>query len=322
MPTQMRGGNWCNPAVLAAVASLLVALLGSLAGPASAVEAQGLRVDPVEADVLGPGQVLRPALPPGGSVTYPLQLRNTRDTDVEALVYGADVTDGQVVAGTDNTGVGSWVSLEADRIELAAGATTVVDVTLTRPLDDTDGGTAAVVVQLGDDSREALGLDRIERAALRIEVAADGTGEGTPVEIVRTNATDGFLPDTLTVELQVTNPGTEPAIPDVAVVLTRRLGDDARIGAEVGTIAPGATVTTTVVVDVPWSGLFARARAEAAAVGLTSVSPTVGVTVIPPWVVLLLVLTALAATVRARRALRDGPFELGRVPDHEPANDA
>ena len=121
-------------AVLLAVAQAVVQ-----AGPAAAVEAQGLRVDPVEDTVLGSGSELRPALIAGGSVTYPLRLRNTRDVAVEALVYGADVMDGEVASGADNSGVGSWITTDEQVIELGPETALVIEVTVTRPEDDVDG---------------------------------------------------------------------------------------------------------------------------------------------------------------------------------------
>lgn len=305
--------------VLVLLVWLLVAGLWT-ASPAVAVEAQGLRLDPVEDAVLGDGSVLRPALPPGASVTYPMRLRNTRDAAVEALVYGADATGTEVASGDDNTGVGAWIVADRSRVALEPGQTTVVEVTITRPDDDTVGGMGAIVVQLADDSREELGLDVIQRGAQLLEVAADGGGDGTPVEIVSTEGGGGLLPSDISVEVRLVNPGAEPAAPDVAVVAPRRVGDDARSPAAVGTVAAGATVTTTVVLDVPWWGLIGSVRAEAATVGLTTRSAPVRVAIVPAWAALLLLLAALVATVRARRG-GERPFELGMVPGRATSGD-
>ena len=293
--------------------ALTTALVGL--GPmadATAVEAQGLRVDPVEDTVLGSGSELRPALPAGASVTYPLRLRNTREVAVEALVYGADVVDGEVTSGADNSGVGGWITTDEPVIELGPETALVVEVTVTRPESDADGGRGAIVVQLSDASRQDLGLDVLQRAALPLAVAADGGGDGTPVTIQSTVTSRGLVPGDVTVEVVVTNPGEAPAAPDTTLLVGRPLGEDARIPVEVGTVAPGASVTTTVVVDVPWWGLVGPVRAEAAAVGLTSSSAPARVAVVPAWAALLLVVVAGVATVRARR--RSEPFELGRVP--------
>ena len=294
-------------AVLLAVAQAVVQ-----AGPAAAVEAQGLRVDPVEDTVLGSGSELRPALIAGGSVTYPLRLRNTRDVAVEALVYGADVMDGEVASGADNSGVGSWITTDEQVIELGPETALVIEVTVTRPEDDVDGGDGAIVVQLSESSRQDLGLDVLQRAALPVTVAADGSGDGTPVTIESTTTSRGLVPGDVTVEVVVTNPGDAPAAPDTTLVVGRPLGDDARLPVEVGTVAPGASVTTTVVVEMPWWGLVGPVRAEAASVGLTSSSTPTHVTVVPGWAALLLIVVAAVATARARR--QPEPFELGRVP--------
>ena len=76
MPTPSATGR------LATIAAALGLLVTLVAAPAMAVEAQGVRVDVADPGLLGEGSVLRPAIPPGGSATYDLELRNQHDQPV------------------------------------------------------------------------------------------------------------------------------------------------------------------------------------------------------------------------------------------------
>lgn len=279
----------------------LVATLLLCAVPtAAAVEAEGIRLDPAEDAVLGPGQVLRPALPPGAAVGYQLVVRNLRDEEVEVLVYGADVVGGEVGPGTDAAGVGSWITTDPDRTTLAPDATAVVVATVARPADAEEGGTGAVVVQLAAASREALGLDVVRRAALLVEVAADGRGDGVTVAAPSWTTTGGLLARDVVVQLALDNPGDDAQF-DAHVLVARPLGDDARVDATPTSLAAGASTTADVTVDLPWWGFIGTMRGEVATPGRLASSAPVRVVVIPPWAVLALVAAAGVATLRARR---------------------
>lgn len=293
---------------IAPIAPMLVLM----AAPASAVEAQGIRLDPVEPSSLGAGSVLRPALAPGGTATYDLALHNQRDESVEVLLYGADVTGDEVATGADNTGVGAWIVAAAPRVVLEPGGDAIVAVTITRPTDDSGGGTGAIVAQLSERSRQDLGLDVIRRAALRVEVAADGIGQGLHVAVTGQDPSRGLVPGVLTVEVTVTNPGDEEAAFDGALQILRRLGGDASRELAGGTLAPGEQAVRRVEVELPWYGVIGRLRAEAATVAVTASSPTARLVVVPPWIVLPLLVVAVWAVVRIRRS--DQPLLLGRVP--------
>lgn len=304
--------------VVTAIGAGLVAVLLVLggAGPALAVEAHGIRLDPVEPAVLGDGSVLRPALVPGATVTYGLQVHNTRAVDVEVLLYGADVAGVQVASGTDNVGVGAWIRPDEPRIALAAGETTVVEVHVTRPADDVDGGVGAVVVQLAEATRSELQLSTVERGALRIEVASDPRGDGLPVEVAGTRPAEGAFPRRLLVDLRVTNPGPDPAAPAASVVVDRPGREPLTVPVELGTVAPGATTTVSVPVEVPWGVLVARVSGETAQPGQTTASAPVRVVQAPPAALALLLVLALVLAQRLR-ARRRRPVELGRVPGHD-----
>lgn len=299
-------------------ASVRAALLGALlalvtTSPVAAVEAQGIRMDPSEPSALGAGSVLRPALPPGGAATYDLVLHNQHDTAVEVLVYGADLTAaGEVASGTDNRGVGAWVEAVQPRVALEPNGATVVAVTVTRPAGDSQGGTGAIVTQLSEQSRQDLGLGVIRRAALRVEVAADGSGDGVHVEVTGQDPSGGLVPGVLTVEVTATNPGDHEVAVDQVLHVLRPLVDDPshRLGGSA--LGPGEQVTQQVEVELPWYGLIGRLQAEAASLAVTTSSAPVRVIVVPPWVVLPLLLAAGWGLLWLRRS--DRSFTLGRVP--------
>ncbi len=161
------------------------AVLGaSITAASGAVDAGGLsvtRTDQPGADA--PEYVL--PLAPGGSAVRSVSVTNTTSFNVTVLVYGADAAptdDGLSVAdGTDNSSVGAWLTTEDDTLELAAGDSIDVEFRVTRPEGDEDGGMGAVVVQLSDDSREELAQPTLQRAAIPVLVAADGTGESVTI---------------------------------------------------------------------------------------------------------------------------------------------
>lgn len=290
-----------RPAAMAAAIGLLVALAGT---PAAAVEAQGVRVDVAEPSLLGRDAVLRPAIAPAGSATYAIQLRNQRERAVEVLVYGADVgPGGEVAPGTANRGVGAWISADRSRVEVPPRSTTSVQVTVSRPADDEDGGTGAIVAQLSDASRRELALARIQRAALRVEVAADGSGDGVHVEVADTDARGALVPDVLAVEARFAAP-TAPGdvLVDGSVVLSRPFVEDPSHPAAVDVLSGAEEVVGSVEVDLPWYGVVGHVHAEAAVVGLTTRSAPVRVVVLPPWLALLVLVAVAAAVLRARRA--------------------
>lgn len=298
--------------VLLAVGSVLVVLVAG-AGSAAAVEADGIRVDPTDPSSLGAGSVLRPAIPPGGAATYSLTLRNQRDQSVDVLVYGADATGGEVATGTDNTGVGAWITASERRVPLEPQASTTVEVTITRPSDDEAGGTGAIVAQLSDQSRRNLGLTSLQRAALLVEVAADGAGDGLHVVVAETDPSAGLVPGVLTVTVGFSSPSAaDETVFDGSVSVLRPLVGDPSFELTPTLLPPGDQLTTTVEIDLPWYGLIGHLQAEAASVAVTSLSPPVRVVIVPPWLVLLLVVIAAVAMWRGRRS--DTPFELGRVP--------
>lgn len=322
MPTH---SAMARPARAAGSVGVLVAAIGLLvalaATPAVAVEAQGVRVDVAEPTLLGDGAVLRPAIAPGGSATYAIELRNQREQAVEVLVYGADVgPEGEVAPGTDNQGVGAWITADRPRVEVPPQSTASVEVTIRRPADDQDGGTGAIVAQLSDASRRELALARIQRAALRVEVAADGDGDGVHVEVVGTDARGLLVPDVLAVDVRfAASTAQEDQLFDGSAVLSRPLVDDPTYPAAVDVLSRGEEVTSTVEVDLPWYGIVGRVHGEAAVVGLTTRSAPVRVVVLPPWLALLLVAAAAAAVVLARRS--GTPFQLRRGAAVAPVED-
>lgn len=313
--------------VRALVAGGLAVVLSTLSpATAGAVEAQSLRVDVTEPSLLGEGSVLRPALLPGSTATYQLRLHNLRTEPVDVLVYGADAdATGEVADGTDNEGVGGWITADETVLEVPAQGETTVDVTVARPGDDEEGGWGAVVAQLTDAMRRELSLDQIVRAAVLVEVAADGSGDGVRAEVVEQQTSGGLLPGQLLVDVRyvAADPG-DPVPFDGSLVVSRPLGEDPTYEAATDAAPPGEGTITTVEVDLPWYGLVGRARAEAAVPGLVTSSAPVRIVVLPPWLALLFVVVAAAALWRARRD--DTPFELGRVParhddEEQPAAD-
>ena len=305
-----------------AVVGLLVGLVCVVlccviaAPPAAAVEAQGVRVDVDGSDLLGGGSVLRPAVPQGGQAVYRLRLRNQRDVPVEVVVYGADATgDGEVASGTDNQGVGAWITADQPRLEIPAEDIEGVEVTIARPAGAAEGGFGAIVVQLSDATRRQLDLEQVQRAALLVEVADDGSGDGVLAEVLDTDTSAGLVPGVLTVQVRYADTGALDDLEfDGSVVLARPFGDAPTYDAETGELFPGGDVTATVEVELPWYGLVGTVRAEAAMPGLTTRSAPAQVVVLPPWFALLLVVLAGAVLLHAHRTSDTGLDLRGLLP--------
>lgn len=307
-------------AVAGALTMALALSTTVLAAPAAAVEAQGVRVDVAEPDLVGGSSFLRPAIPPGGAATYALQVRNQHEQAVEVLVYGADLIGPQEIgSGLDNEEVGAWITADRPRLEIPAQAAEQVLVTIERPAGDEDGGQGAIVAQLTDAARQELSLERIQRAALRVEVAADGSGDGVHVAVEDTDVAGGLLPGVLDVTVVFSHPSVDERQEvsfDGSVVLSRPFVEDPAVDVDASTLpADTQDVLASAEIDLPWYGLVGNVWAEAAVSGLTTRSAPVRVVALPPWLALLLVAMAAVAVWRAHRS--DTPIELGRVPGSE-----
>lgn len=287
------------------VVTVLLALLVVVvvAAPGAAVEAGGLRVDPVESTPRGDGAALTPALPPGASASYTLTVTNLHDQPVTVLAYGADVREGDVASGDDNTAVGRWIRPAAATFPLGAGETQELRVDVTRPPDDEVGGIGAIVLQLAEASRAQLGLASTERAALLVEVTADPAGHGVLVEELTAERTGGLGAGELRVRLALVAPGVEEVAVDGVVVL-----DGAAVPTTVAAVprtAVGPSGTEAeVVLALPWWGAWGEVEVEVAQPGLVVSPPALPVRAIAPavWLVLLAGGVVGALWVRRRAA--------------------
>ncbi len=265
--------------VLALVAGVLAAATGALA---AAVDGDiGIRLVDAPTDRSNDPRAriyVIDHLEPGATIERRVELSNTTSTSQDIAVYAgaATIADGSFVGGEGRTQneLSTWTSLDRGTVELAAGGTELVTVTVAVPTDASEGEQYAVVwAEARAPAPESGGVTVVNRVGIRLYIDV-GPGGEPPSDFTIGQLTAERLDDGQpVVRATVTNTGGRAL--DLSGTLTLANGPGGLTAgpypATLGTtLAPGDTGPVTVVLDPrlpngPWdasieltSGLLVR----------------------------------------------------------------
>lgn len=206
----------------------------------------------------GRGEQLAWALEPGATVEDSVVITNFDDSSLQLDVVAKDgVTTSSGLldlapAETADTGIGSWVHLEKDHVDIPAGGTATVPFTLKVPKDaapgDYSGGIAAILGTEGS----AVSVQNRVATRLDVRVAGDVTVAHTvsDLHVDMPSTWHPLSPSTATVHYTLTNTGNARIYVQESVTAAGPLGIGAlRTDATLDEILPGASVDRTATVD-------------------------------------------------------------------------
>lgn len=197
-------------------------------------------------------------LEPGASVEDSVVITNQNPTslqlalDVKDAVTTSDGNLGLALADTPDTGVGSWVALPQESVDIPAGESVSVPFTLTVPADAAPGDFSGGVVVTYSTQGDTVSVDN--RVATRVDVRVPGeltvSHEISDLQVSLPSTWSLLGPSTATVTYTLTNTGTARLYAQEAITASGPLGIGAlRTDSTLQEVLPGATVERSVQVD-------------------------------------------------------------------------
>lgn len=168
--------------VLATVTA--VAALGALRPSAAwAIETETFRLVPSPLEVQGyERRTFSFALEPGDTASDAIRITNTTEEPRRFRLYGADAiadASGAVTvadSSTPPTGVGGWIELPTDEVEVGPGGSEVIEFSVQRPGDASAAGLGAVVAEEVLSAPDEEGIDVLYRLAILVRLDGDVAG--------------------------------------------------------------------------------------------------------------------------------------------------
>lgn len=266
-------------ALIGAVVVAVAAGVG--AAPSGAIPAQqdggGAHSWSIEPDPTGPSGERTNfsfVVDPGSTVTDTVRITNLGTTPLELDLYPADavLADGAGIdmtgADDDLDGVGAWIDLPEDSLEVAVGEGVDVPFELVVPDDaapgDRTGGivTSVSTRRAGTDGRDVTAEMRlVSRVQVRVTGTVDAALEVSDLEVRYDGSRNPFASGSATVSYVVTNTGNVRASAAQAVRMRGLFGVTGRDAVldDLPELLPGASIP----VDVEIGGVWPSGRTTA-----------------------------------------------------------
>lgn len=239
--------------------AVLAALMLCAALPAARAEDITLSLAPGPVPEDAPrGDSFSWVLEPGASVEDSVVVTNHNATslqlalDVKDAVTTSDGNLSLALADTPDTGIGSWVSLPQESVEIPAGESVTVPFTLTVPADAAPGDYSGGVVVTYSTQGDTVSVDN--RVASRVDVRVPGeltvSHETSDLQVSLPSTWSLLGPSTATVTYTLTNTGSARIYAQESITASGPFGIGAlRTDSTLQEVLPGATVERTVHVD-------------------------------------------------------------------------
>lgn len=197
-------------------------------------------------------------LEPGASVEDSVVITNHNATslklalDVKDAVTTSDGNLSLALADTPDIGIGSWVSLPQETVDIPAGESVTVPFTLTVPADAVPGDFSGGVVVTYSTPGDTVSVDN--RVASRVDVRVPGeltvSHEISDLRVALPSTWSLLGPSTATVTYTLTNTGSARIYAQESITASGPLGIGAlRTDSTLQEVLPGATVERSVQVD-------------------------------------------------------------------------
>lgn len=269
---------------------------------------------------------------PGAVIADAMIVANTGTTPLPLAVYAADAFTAStgdidvVLDGTPSVRSGAWVSISAGSLELAPGQQSVVDFTITVPLDARPGDHSAGLMTsfVSQDASQPLSVDRRLGTRINIRVAGELVPAATVAHVTASYTPDWnpLAPGILTVAYTLENSGNTRLTGRESIAATGLSGlfDTVTPTAQLSEVIPGSTIEVrreVPVLSLGWVSGSVTVSPEGVGLGAGSVNPVAmefAVPAVPYSLYGLLVLLAglvvgvvLLGRRRTRRAAIDAP---------------
>ena len=197
-------------------------------------------------------------LEPGASIEDSVVVTNHNATslqlslDVKDAVTTSDGNLSLALPEEPDTGIGAWVSLPQDTVDIPAGESVTVPFTLTVPADAAPGDFSGGVVVTYSTEGDTVSVDN--RVATRVDVRVPGdltvSHDVSDLQVSLPSTWSLLGPSTATVTYTLTNTGSARIYAQEAITACGPLGVGAlRTDSTLQEVLPGAAVERTVQVD-------------------------------------------------------------------------
>lgn len=287
-PANTEKGRLRGAALLACLA-LLAAPLTSAPRQAEAAETETFGAQPHPRSIAGQRRTgFRLGIAEGAAARDAVLVFNKTEEAIRLRVFATDFREGAPLPfGREPTGVGAWIQLEPQELELEPMERRVIEFAVARP-DGTEPGSGAIVVEeIPREDRESSITIRFQ-VALELAVADSVEGPRVLVEDVRLEVPLRLVPSTGAVRARVVNAtavSLDSSLRVAVVGVTGRRFDLPPVDVD---LEPGGEETYSI--DWPgvprWGG-FLKAEAEVDWEGGTAVGASPRRVVVPIWLLLL-----------------------------------
>lgn len=248
------GLRWGTPLII--VVLMVTAALFWTDEGASAVDTETFRLAPHPLRVHGyERRSFELDVEPGAAATDAVRLTNKtgaarrfrlaardaqRDAKTGALSVGS--------RGSDPRGIGSWMKLQTDEVELGPHGTQIVDFTLERPVGTELAGMGAIVVEEVRDASEG-GVDVVYRLAILVRLGGDASGLTASEPVL--NIPVALAPTHGTVRSHIKNDTLAPVSAAITFYVTSLTGRTWRLEPQQILLEPGEER----LIEAPWDGV-------------------------------------------------------------------
>ncbi|MGP9694571.1 WxL protein peptidoglycan domain-containing protein [Brachybacterium sp. AOP25-B2-12] len=249
-----------SPIVRLLHAALIAVMLVLTSGLAAAnAEDVTLSIAPGPSDgSTGRGDTLAWFLEPGTTVQDSVVITNYNDTSLQLALGAKDAittSDGNLdlaLADVPDTGIGAWIALPQETVDIPAGQSVTVPFTLTIPADAAPGDHSGGILVSYTTPGASVSVD--DRVATRVDVRVAGeltaTHEISDLAVEIPSTWSLLTPSTATVTYTLTNTGNARIYANETITASGPLGIGAlRTTATLAEVLPGATVQRSVKVD-------------------------------------------------------------------------
>jgi hypothetical protein len=245
-------------ALLLRIAVLAAVLLGTTL-PVARAEDITLSIAPGPIPEDAPrGDSFAWVLEPGASIEDSVVVTNHNptalqlDLDVKDAVTTSDGNLSLALPEDPDTGIGAWVTLPQDNVEIPAGESVTVPFTVDVPADAAPGDFSGGVVVTYSTPGDTVSVDN--RVATRVDVRVPGdltvSHEISDLQVSLPSTWSLLGPSTATVTYTLTNTGSARIYAQEAITAAGPLGIGAlRTDSTLQEVLPDATVERTVQVD-------------------------------------------------------------------------
>ena len=245
---------------LSPVRAVLLGLLLVLSVPLAAhAEDVTLSIAPGEVtEDSARGETFSWILDPGATLHDSVLVTNYNDVSLQLDLGAKDAvttSDGNLdlaLADEVDTGIGSWITLDQESLDIPAGQSASVPFTLTVPEDASPGDYSGGVVVTYSTQGTTVSVDN--RVATRVDVRVAGettvSHEISDLAVDMPSTWSPLSPTTATVHYTLTNTGTTRLYAQEAITASGPLGIGAlRTDTTLAEVLPGASVERTATVD-------------------------------------------------------------------------